>query len=255
MPPGPPPPRRPLPARIARHVWRLYGRLGRLDRLGGGGLAFSTVVKVAAWAGLLAVLAVLVSRLRGIEAQLDPVAHGVEKLQRDVEAARGSLAEQSKRSRAELEELGERARTLRLTVERTADVEAKAGRDVGQVATDARALRDELQARLDEIRALEARQAEAVQKLSDLAEAADASQVAVRAAAQTDVASLQALNESMKGMEASAAALERGVAALPVGAAQAELAEVQANAGKLAQALSAARLKLAPAPTPATAAP
>lgn len=257
MPSSPPPPPgkgAPPPGVVGKSV-KFYKDLDHADQQGGGGLTLATVVKVAGWTGLIAVLAVLVGKLRDIEKQLDPVASSVQKLQVELDAARGALAAQTRSSQEELARLRLDAATLRAALGKSADDEKELGPAVQGAGKDAKALAEKLQQDLAAAEQMTQKRTALLEALDAYAKAIRASGDRVAGSAEKATGDTRALEESLARAQEKTLALERAVAALPVSGAEqrmTSLAQAAANAQASLQKVDAAALDLAKAIESAT---
>jgi chromosome segregation ATPase len=234
---------------------KFYKDLDRADQQGGGGLTLATVVKVAGWTGLIAVLAVLVGKLRDIEKQLDPVASSVQKLQVELDAARGALAAQTKASQEELARLRLDAATLRAALGKSAEDEKEIGPAVQGAGKDAKALSEKLQQDLAAAEQMTQRRTALLEALDAYAKAIRASGDRVAGSADKATGETRALEESLARAQEKTLALERAIAALPVSGAEqrmTSLTQAAANAQASLQKVDAAALDLAKAIESAT---
>jgi chromosome segregation ATPase len=211
---------------VARGAVELYRNINKVDRWSGGGFGLSTVVKIAGWAGLLAIMAVLVTKVRMIQRELDPVAHGVEELQQELDQARSRLQGESQRSMKEIEELRDQARGLRNNVEKTSNLDDKAAHELGEAEAAAKTLSKTFQDQQDAL----------ARSLSDLSKTLAQG----RGSLQGSSDRAQALQDALGKVQSAAADLQKSMAQLQLAPTQAALAKVQANAEALSDALEKA---------------
>ena len=77
-----------------------------------GAFAFNTAAKVLAWAGVCAIVLLLLHKVRQIQLELDPVGQGLEQLQRELQSARVQVEGDEKKSESDFEGLRSRAQHL-----------------------------------------------------------------------------------------------------------------------------------------------
>jgi hypothetical protein len=149
-PSAPEPEKKVLSARfVLKEGLLLYNNLTKLDRWGGGGLGLSTLVKLAGWAGLMAVLGALVVKLHAVERQLDPVEHGVDKLRAELDQARESLKVQEDLSAQELKQVHQQTQALEAMIRATIDAHQRDSGAVAEADHGARVLSEQLKAALE----------------------------------------------------------------------------------------------------------
>lgn len=232
------PPRRiPSPRDAWRHAKRLYDGINHFDRQGGGGVGFSSLVKLAGWAGLLAVLAVLVVKVRHIQADLDPVAHGVERLHDELNVARSALRDQSNRSRSELSQLAEQADHLREEITHQAEIDARAGKVVTVADREAQELVAKLRDDLARADALIDAQSKLQGAVSTFGASVERQRQGFESAGTKLAAASQALGDSLTRSQQRAASLEKDVGGVSLASTRAALSKVDSDAKALSDAL------------------
>ncbi|HUB06613.1 MAG TPA: hypothetical protein VMB50_06415 [Myxococcales bacterium] len=185
----PPPPREsPLPAQapagkpLKRHVrsfWRNVVRLNQgrssINRASGGALWFQTGVKLVAYAGLCLIVFILIHKVKEIEAQLDPISHGLSQLQGQLQAAESDMGRDTQASQHELVNLQERARDLKDQLDQASEQHQKVGaKSLAEADEEARDLADTLTRDATAAKAMDAQRDAAAQALADFAKALQA---------------------------------------------------------------------------------
>jgi chromosome segregation ATPase len=105
-------PRRPRLAHVWRRIVLLQRGYADLNQATGGAFGFNTVAKILAWAGICAIVFLLLHKVHQIQQELDPVGQGLQQLQQQLRSARTSVATGTQASEQELEALRARAHRL-----------------------------------------------------------------------------------------------------------------------------------------------
>lgn len=230
--PGPAP--RPASKGVHRVALELYRTINKLDKWGGGGFGLSTVVKIAGWAGLIAVLATLVVKLRTVEQQLDPVSNGVRQLRAELQAARDGVGVQAQKSQAALRALTTHVAALDDAVTQGSQVAARAhGRLEGSDSRSA-ALQAQLDAELAQAKAL----ADRATAVGATVDALSAELTTSRSGIQKSATSAQAALGQVQGDLGQVHQRAQALAdALTVASTQATLSKIEVDASALDAAL------------------
>jgi chromosome segregation ATPase len=229
---------------VAEGAVQLYRNINKVDRWGGGGFSLSTIVKLAGWAGLIAILAVLVMKLREVEEQLDPVTSIVTKLMKEVDASRVVIRQHTEQTRAELDGLHQEAIALKASVIKTEEAEAAARHAVEDVDQRAHSLSEELEAEVARAATLGSQGETAAQTLQAYTRNLTDIQTQLKTTADQANANAKAISESLKRAAEQTAVLEKSLAALQTSSTQASLAKADTAAKDLAQALDRATAKV-----------
>ncbi|MHB8416499.1 MAG: hypothetical protein ACYDCL_00375 [Myxococcales bacterium] len=197
-----PPPRRgpaPPPASgkpLGRHVrsfWRNLLRLNQgrsgLNRASGGALWFSTGAKIVAYAGLCLIVFILIQKVKEIEAQLDPIGHGLSLLQGQLARAESDMGRDALASTHELVTLQQHARSLKDQLDQASQQHQRLGaKSLAEADEEARDLADMLARDAAAAKAMDAQREAAAQALEGFAGALAAAkgQLAAESAMLTD---------------------------------------------------------------------
>ncbi len=225
---------------MAREAVQLYRNINKVDHWGGGGLSLSTIVKLAGWAGLIAILAVLVMKLREVEEQLDPVANIVTRLMKEVEASRVSIRQHTDDTRAELDKLSTEAEALRGAVFRAEEAQVATQHTLEEVDKRARVLADQLEQETTRAEALASQGDTATETLKAYARALTDLQKELKDTADQANGNVKALSDSLHKASDQTADLQKAIAGLQTSQAQSSLARVDAAAKDLALSLERA---------------
>lgn len=234
------------PVRRAAHEGlRLYKNLDKLDRFGGGGFALSTLVKLAGWAGLLFILGTLVTRLRTVEQQLDPVSNGVAKLQAELDAARLRVNTQASASAVALGQLGDDAQGLRKSLGTARERQARISESLGPIRDQELALGAQLQADLDGAKATAGTATSLAEAIAAYGPQLASAKGELAAQLEHAGTSSADLGSALTAAQTRAAGLDQALKALDVAPTRAALQDVEVQARGLADELAASRAKAA----------
>jgi hypothetical protein len=242
-PPTPPeaaPPGPLSPHHVARQGLLLYHNLNKLDRWGGGGFGLSTLVKLAGWAGLLAVLGTLVVKLRVVEQQLDPVSHGVDALRTELESARDELAKQARRNRSELEAAQADAAALREAIKATSSAHERAGASLTDADRETRALAEQLASELGEAKQLNDRETAAASDVGGFQDAMASAKARLGDAQTAAASSLGGLGDDLQSARTHAQALDHALTSYDLASLQSEWSLITTQEHALLAALQSA---------------
>ncbi len=231
------------PKHVAKHGLLLYHNLNKLDRWGGGGFGLSTLVKLAGWAGLIAVIGALVVKLKVVEQQLDPVSHGVDALCSELENARTELKEQARRDRSELEGARSDAAALREAVRASATAHAQAGAALTDADRTTRALADRLASELERAKQVGARADNVASDLGTFEDAVAAARARLTDSQTAATTSWGGLGDDLQAARTRAQTLDHSITGVDVTPVQTDLSHVDAQARALELALQSATLE------------
>ena len=224
---------------VAREGLRLYRNFDKLDRFAGGGFGFSTLVKIAGWAGLIAVLAALAVRLRTVEQQLDPVAGDVAKLRAQLEDARMKVSHQASVSADALSAVDSDARTVRKSLADAEDGATMSLHAVNRTAAQEEVLRSELHDGVAQVQSLKEETAAMSREVTASGDEVAASRTALHGAASTVMSQSDELQAELGKAKGQAAVLSGKLDAVEVSETRASLDDVRAKARALSDALAA----------------
>jgi len=219
-----------------------YGHLNRADRASGGGIGFATIVKLAGWAGLIAVMAALVVKLRTIEQQLDPVAHGVAELRDELDQARTDIHREAAASRGEIQQLGSDAAGLRASLKESRATQGAVRDSLDSSKSSAASQEANLRDGVEQSRVLSTTTATLAASVSDVQRDVEASRTSLGSTLSADSTAAKGLGDALTQVTAQAGALRQTLASLDAQPAQAALHDVTTQAQALADSLGQAKL-------------
>lgn len=225
---------------MAREGLVLYHNLNKLDRWGGSGFGLSTLVKLAGWAGLIAVMAALVVKLRSVEQQLDPVSHSVDELRAELDAAKQDVKKEANLGKQELAHVHDEAVALRDAVRASTEAHAKDGSAVRDADQRAKELSEHLKSDLERAKAVSTQQEAVANDLGTYQQTVASAKSGLDTSSAQVAGSLTDLGNDLQSVRTRAQGLDKDLAALGVQPVRDDLARIDAEAKSLADALHAA---------------